>query len=26
VQAIGRLGEDLYCRTKDMFEMKRPQV
>ena len=26
VQAIGRLGEDLYCRTKDIFEMKRPQV
>lgn len=26
VKAIGRLGEDLYCRTKDIFEMKRPQV
>ncbi|MDP3038930.1 MAG: flavin reductase family protein [Deltaproteobacteria bacterium] len=26
VQAIGRLGEDLYCRTKDIFEMKRPRV
>ncbi len=26
VQAIGRLGEDLYCRTNDIFEMKRPQV
>lgn len=25
VRAIGRLGEDLYCRTEDMFEMKRPQ-
>jgi flavin reductase (DIM6/NTAB) family NADH-FMN oxidoreductase RutF len=26
VKAIGRLGEDLYCRTKDIFEMKRPRV
>lgn len=24
--AIGRLGEDLYCRTMDIFEMKRPIV
>jgi len=26
LKAIGRLGEDLYCRTMDMFEMKRPGV
>jgi flavin reductase (DIM6/NTAB) family NADH-FMN oxidoreductase RutF len=26
LKAIGRLGEDLYCRTLDMFEMKRPRV
>lgn len=26
VKAIGRLGEDLYCRTGDVFEMKRPVV
>ena len=26
LKAIGRLGEDLYCRTRDMFEMKRPVV
>jgi len=25
LKAIGRLGEDLYCRTMDIFEMKRPQ-
>jgi flavin reductase (DIM6/NTAB) family NADH-FMN oxidoreductase RutF len=24
VKAIGRLGEDFYCRTQDVFEMKRP--
>jgi hypothetical protein len=24
VRAIGRLGEDFYCRTQDIFEMKRP--
>lgn len=24
LKAIGRLGEDLYCRTTDLFEMKRP--
>jgi flavin reductase (DIM6/NTAB) family NADH-FMN oxidoreductase RutF len=24
VSAIGRLGEDFYCRTQDIFEMKRP--
>jgi flavin reductase (DIM6/NTAB) family NADH-FMN oxidoreductase RutF len=26
LRVIGRLGEDLYCRTVDMFEMKRPNV
>lgn len=26
LKLIGRLGEDLYCRTMDMFEMKRPNV
>lgn len=26
VKAIGRLGEDFYCRTQDIFEMKRPLV
>jgi flavin reductase (DIM6/NTAB) family NADH-FMN oxidoreductase RutF len=26
VKAIGRLGEDLYCRTQDIFEMKRPVI
>jgi flavin reductase (DIM6/NTAB) family NADH-FMN oxidoreductase RutF len=26
LKVIGRLGEDLYCRTKDLFEMKRPDV
>jgi flavin reductase (DIM6/NTAB) family NADH-FMN oxidoreductase RutF len=26
LRAIGRLGEDLYCRTGDMFEMKRPDT
>lgn len=26
LKVIGRLGEDLYCRTLDMFEMKRPNV
>ncbi len=26
LKAIGRLGEDLYCRTMDIFEMKRPIV
>ncbi len=25
LKGIGRMGEDLYCRTMDMFEMKRPQ-
>jgi flavin reductase (DIM6/NTAB) family NADH-FMN oxidoreductase RutF len=24
LKAVGRLGEDLYCRTGDLFEMKRP--
>ena len=26
LKVIGRLGEDLYCRTRDMFEMKRPDT
>jgi flavin reductase (DIM6/NTAB) family NADH-FMN oxidoreductase RutF len=26
LRAIGRLGEDFYCRTQDFFEMKRPVV
>lgn len=26
LKAIGRLGEDLYCRTTDIFEMKRPNI
>lgn len=26
LKVIGRLGQDLYCRTRDMFEMKRPVV
>jgi flavin reductase (DIM6/NTAB) family NADH-FMN oxidoreductase RutF len=26
VKAIGRLGEDFYCRTQDLFEMKRPVI
>jgi len=26
IKVIGRLGEDLYCRTTDIFEMKRPEV
>lgn len=25
LKPIGRLGEDFYCRTKDIFEMKRPR-
>jgi len=24
LRAVGRLGEDFYCRTRDLFEMKRP--
>jgi len=24
VKAIGRMGQDFYCRTRDIFEMKRP--
>ena len=24
LQTIGRLGGDFYCRTSDLFEMKRP--
>jgi flavin reductase (DIM6/NTAB) family NADH-FMN oxidoreductase RutF len=26
LKAIGRLGEDFYCRTQEIFEMKRPEV
>jgi flavin reductase (DIM6/NTAB) family NADH-FMN oxidoreductase RutF len=26
LQTIGRLGGDFYCRTSDLFEMKRPQL
>jgi len=26
LKAVGRLGEDLYCRTTDIFEMKRPVI
>ena len=26
LKAVGRLGEDFYCRTRDLFEMKRPRV
>jgi flavin reductase (DIM6/NTAB) family NADH-FMN oxidoreductase RutF len=26
LKAIGRMGEDFYCRTQDMFEMKRPEI
>lgn len=26
LKPIGRLGEDYYCRTRDIFEMKRPQI
>lgn len=26
LKSIGRLGEDLYCRTTDTFEMKRPTI
>jgi flavin reductase (DIM6/NTAB) family NADH-FMN oxidoreductase RutF len=26
LKAIGRLGEDFYCRTEDLFEMKRPTI
>jgi flavin reductase (DIM6/NTAB) family NADH-FMN oxidoreductase RutF len=26
LKAIGRMGGDLYCRTNDVFEMKRPEV
>jgi flavin reductase (DIM6/NTAB) family NADH-FMN oxidoreductase RutF len=26
LKAVGRLGEDFYCRTGDLFEMKRPCV
>jgi flavin reductase (DIM6/NTAB) family NADH-FMN oxidoreductase RutF len=25
LQTIGRMGQDYYCRTTDLFEMKRPQ-
>jgi flavin reductase (DIM6/NTAB) family NADH-FMN oxidoreductase RutF len=26
LKAIGRMGEDFYCRTMDLFEMKRPNI
>ena len=26
LRAIGRMGADLYCRTRDIFEMKRPVI
>jgi len=26
LKAIGRMGEDFYCRTQDLFEMKRPEI
>ena len=26
LDAIGRMGRDLYCRTSDLFEMKRPRL
>jgi flavin reductase (DIM6/NTAB) family NADH-FMN oxidoreductase RutF len=26
LQTIGRMGGDLYCRTTDVFEMKRPEI
>jgi len=26
LKPVGRLGEDFYCRTQDIFEMKRPEV
>lgn len=26
LRSVGRLGEDFYCRTRDLFEMKRPVV
>jgi flavin reductase (DIM6/NTAB) family NADH-FMN oxidoreductase RutF len=26
LKAVGRMGEDFYCRTQDLFEMKRPRV
>ena len=26
LKAIGRMGEDSYCRTRDLFEMKRPTI
>ena len=26
LKAVGRIGEDLYCRTGDLFEMKRPRL
>jgi flavin reductase (DIM6/NTAB) family NADH-FMN oxidoreductase RutF len=26
LKAVGRLGEDFYCRTQDIFEMKRPVI
>ena len=26
LEAVGRMGRDLYCRTNDLFEMKRPKL
>jgi flavin reductase (DIM6/NTAB) family NADH-FMN oxidoreductase RutF len=26
LKPVGRLGEDFFCRTQDIFEMKRPEV
>jgi len=26
LKAVGRMGEDFYCRTTDRFEMKRPKI
>ena len=26
LRAVGRMGEDFYCRTMDRFEMKRPKI
>jgi hypothetical protein len=26
LEVVGRMGRDLYCRTNDLFEMKRPKL
>jgi flavin reductase (DIM6/NTAB) family NADH-FMN oxidoreductase RutF len=26
LKALGRMGGDLYCRTRDVFEMRRPVI